>query len=383
MAPTVDTWPSVSWVRSPVTSTRRSAGGTAPCSPHSRCASAGRSPRPARGRRVGDGSPALGTQGSAGVHGAAAQGARRGRRSRRSSRAIDWPCQPTRSTARRFERMVGTEPRAAGLRRARARGLHADPGAGPLARRARSRTWRSGSSAVIEAGRLDELRLEAEELRVDAYLRTGRHLDVLADGREHGQGGARCGSGAGRCWRWRSTGRAADRGAADDPARKTLLADGSGSTRAELAALEEVILRQDGPCSREGRSSTSATCPYRGLTATTSTTPRRSSAATTTCVPAWSCCELARLVAVVGPSGSGKSSLVRAGVAAALRRDGHEVAIVTPGEHPMRALSRATDAARGSVLLVDQCEEVFSLCRTSRSGRIPRRGRRMGRQGRS
>ena len=34
--------------------------------------------------------------------------------------------------------------------------------------------------ALIEAGRLDELRLEAEELRVDAYLRVGRHMEVLA-----------------------------------------------------------------------------------------------------------------------------------------------------------------------------------------------------------
>ena len=34
--------------------------------------------------------------------------------------------------------------------------------------------------AVIESARLGELRLEAEELRVDACLRTGRHLEVLA-----------------------------------------------------------------------------------------------------------------------------------------------------------------------------------------------------------
>jgi len=38
-------------------------------------------------------------------------------------------------------------------------------------------TW---DLAVVEAGRLDELRLEAEELRVDAALRSGHHLEVLA-----------------------------------------------------------------------------------------------------------------------------------------------------------------------------------------------------------
>ena len=65
---------------------------------------------------------------------------------------------------------------------------------------------------------------------------------------------------------------------------------------------------------------------------------------------------------VVGPSGCGKSSLVRAGIAAALRRDGNAVAIITPGEHPMQALTALPNSVRRSVLLVDQCEEVFSLC---------------------
>ena len=45
--------------------------------------------------------------------------------------------------------------------------------------------------ALIEAGRLDELRLEAEELRVDASLRVGRHMTLW-----HGRGW----SGWPRCW---------------------------------------------------------------------------------------------------------------------------------------------------------------------------------------
>jgi DNA-binding SARP family transcriptional activator/WD40 repeat protein/tRNA A-37 threonylcarbamoyl transferase component Bud32 len=44
------------------------------------------------------------------------------------------------------------------------------------------------------------------------------------------------------------------------------------------------------------------------------------------------------LVAVVGASGSGKSSLVRAGLAPALRSAGWAVVLVTPGEDPVRAL---------------------------------------------
>jgi WD40 repeat protein/class 3 adenylate cyclase/energy-coupling factor transporter ATP-binding protein EcfA2 len=69
------------------------------------------------------------------------------------------------------------------------------------------------------------------------------------------------------------------------------------------------------------------------------------------------------LLAVVGPSGSGKSSLVRAGVVPALRRvsgDELRVAIFSPGAHPLAQLA-GTGAA--SLLVVDQFEEVFTLCR--------------------
>ncbi len=66
------------------------------------------------------------------------------------------------------------------------------------------------------------------------------------------------------------------------------------------------------------------------------------------------------VLVVVGPSGSGKSSLVRAGVSAALRRAGRRVVIVTPGtRRPIDALS-AFAAEGGEVLVVDQCEEAVS-----------------------
>ena len=68
----------------------------------------------------------------------------------------------------------------------------------------------------------------------------------------------------------------------------------------------------------------------------------------------------ARVLAVVGPSGSGKSSLARAGVAAALERDGRVVHVLTPGSHPMSALSGAPTRP-GTVLVVDQCEEALGV----------------------
>jgi WD40 repeat protein len=62
------------------------------------------------------------------------------------------------------------------------------------------------------------------------------------------------------------------------------------------------------------------------------------------------------LLMVVGPSGSGKSSLLRAGLGYALRQRQARCALVTPGAHPMDQL---TDA---DVIVVDQFEEIFTLC---------------------
>ncbi len=100
-----------------------------------------------------------------------------------------------------------------------------------------------------------------------------------------------------------------------------------------------------------------------------------------------------RMVAVVGPSGSGKSSLVRAGLIPALDRDGlPTAAVLTPGDRPLHRLAQvlvgpdgvAPDpavvdraerdlradpsvaarwpAARPGLLVVDQFEEVFTSC---------------------
>jgi WD40 repeat protein/class 3 adenylate cyclase len=73
-----------------------------------------------------------------------------------------------------------------------------------------------------------------------------------------------------------------------------------------------------------------------------------------------------RLVALVGASGSGKSSLVRAGVLAAARRgDVPEVsstALLTPGPDPLGALEVANLDGEPDLLVVDQLEEAFTLC---------------------
>jgi WD40 repeat protein len=98
-----------------------------------------------------------------------------------------------------------------------------------------------------------------------------------------------------------------------------------------------------------------------------------------------------RLLAVLGASGSGKSSLVLAGLLPALERrlppgvEGLRVAVMTPGARPLENLARAlrTVSAPGGeslasladalpdartkplVLVVDQFEEVYTLCASS------------------
>jgi WD40 repeat protein/DNA-binding SARP family transcriptional activator len=80
----------------------------------------------------------------------------------------------------------------------------------------------------------------------------------------------------------------------------------------------------------------------------------------------------APLMGIVGPSGSGKSSALRAGLLPALAAGvlpGSErwaLALLRPGEHPLRALEQATAEAAPHgrlVVAVDQFEEAFTACR--------------------
>ena len=74
-----------------------------------------------------------------------------------------------------------------------------------------------------------------------------------------------------------------------------------------------------------------------------------------------------RFLAVVGASGSGKSSLVRAGLAVTFKRAGWDTRIFTPTASPLKTLqsnlhAEQIKAAERTLFLVDQFEEVFTLC---------------------
>ena len=75
---------------------------------------------------------------------------------------------------------------------------------------------------------------------------------------------------------------------------------------------------------------------------------------------------LPRLLAVVGASGSGKSSVVRAGLAVTLKRAGWDTRVFTPTAEPLKMIeaNHAREHGNGAprLIVVDQFEEVFTLC---------------------
>ena len=216
--------------------------------------------------------------------------------------------------------------------------------------------------ARIASGRLEEMRLGVEELLLDARLQAGEVQEVTASAR------ARVAEFPLRERRWvvlsvaqYRQGRQADALATVRRARGLLAAELGLDPCTELAELEQAILRQD-PALLSDRvfRAASPECPYFGLPPAGVGDAERYFGRDQELSGALRALDEHSVLLVAGSSGVGKSSFVRAGIGAQFIARGIEVAIVTPGEHPIDALRDVDLPVGHSLLIVDQCEQAFA-----------------------
>ena len=206
--------------------------------------------------------------------------------------------------------------------------------------------WSPGQAAAV---RLAEVRRAVEEERLAAALMCGRALELT------GQAQLLVTQEPYRENRWAllaqtlyASGRQAEALAAVRHATTTLRDELGLDPSPALAELEQAILRHD-PALVERLNPTArsaASCPYKGLA------PYEGEDADgffgreadqSECLRQLG---TGRLLVVLGPSGSGKSSLVRAGIVPTLRRAGQRMVLLTPGPRPAEALVQLLPARR-------------------------------------
>ena len=215
--------------------------------------------------------------------------------------------------------------------------------------------------AVVEAGRLDEVRMELQELRVDAHLRLGEAAATVADAeRLVREAPLREGRWVLLATALYRSGRQADALAAIRAARERLANELGVEPGAELAELELAILRHDDALDPgDVPERPSAACPYRGLQPFGVEDEEEFFGREADIDAALARIGRSRFLAVSGASGSGKSSLVRAGVVPALHRRGDRVVILTPEQDLDVRVKHAVWSGRTDVVVIDQFEEVF------------------------
>jgi WD40 repeat protein len=205
--------------------------------------------------------------------------------------------------------------------------------------------------------------MTAEELRLEAEIRAGRSTALLKDAR------SMVAEAPLRERRWAllaralyQSGRQSDSLDVIGRARRMLRDELGLDPGPELVALEQAILRQDPDLAATDTQPTSSLCPYRGLL---SYETEDADSFFGRDAEVGGCLKLLRergTLALVGPSGSGKSSLVRAGIVAVLRDEGRKVIVTTPGPRPLDSLAELPQRGPSPVLVVDQAEEAFTLC---------------------
>lgn len=220
--------------------------------------------------------------------------------------------------------------------------------------------WEPGR---VEAQRLEGLRMDAEELWVEAETGAGHAPAVLERARALvAQAPFRE-----RRWALLSTalylaGRQREALEAVKQARAMLVDDLGLDPGPELVRLETLLLRQDPSLDVPAAREISAVCPYRGLLPYGAEDADAFFGREDDVAACLRRLRDSNVLAVVGPSGVGKSSLVRAGVAASLGRGGGAaVLVITPGAHPLDSLAGLKPRGR-QTLVVDQTEEAVTVC---------------------
>jgi WD40 repeat protein/DNA-binding SARP family transcriptional activator len=244
--------------------------------------------------------------------------------------------------------------------------------------------------ARLEVERLEEMRLGAVEERIEAALRQGRQTELVPDlerlvaehpFRERLRGQLmlalyRCGRQAEALEIYRRTRLMLDEELGLEP-------------EVRLQELEKAILVHDSALEADGegvdRGSGGAppleplVCPFKGLSAFESADAAFFFGRERVVAELIGSLVERSLVGVLGPSGSGKSSLVRAGLLHALAAgalpgsEGWQRALLRPGEHPSVELARVLGGelhdrlaqlqpGERVVVAVDQFEEVFTVC---------------------
>jgi DNA-binding SARP family transcriptional activator len=221
--------------------------------------------------------------------------------------------------------------------------------------------WEPGS---LEASRLSELHLDAQEWWLEASVQAGRHREILAQAQTLANAAPL------RERRWELLALAQYRAGRQGEALRTIsgvrrrLVDELGIDPGPgLGELERAILRQDPDLATvEVRHRLGDACPYLGLMSYDVDDAEGFFGRDRDIRLSRERLEAEGVVAVLGPSGSGKSSLVRAGIVAALRREGQHCDVLTPGRHPVGALPPLRTSGKRRPLVVDQAEEMFALC---------------------
>jgi DNA-binding SARP family transcriptional activator/outer membrane protein assembly factor BamB len=215
--------------------------------------------------------------------------------------------------------------------------------------------------AVIEAARLDEIRATAEEDLLMARLESGEHRAVVPDAERL----VRNDPLRERRWAILATalyrsGRQADALAALRAARERLADELGISPGPELTALETAILNQDAALEAPVAAPVGdGDCPYRGLQPFGTEDAGEFFGRDGDVSAALARLSSSPFLAISGASGSGKSSLLLAGIVPALRARGEQVVVIGTGSAPSSRLQDALADGSGSVVVIDQFEELF------------------------